>query len=74
VDVLVTTECRWCKYSVASLVDYKPLLMCLFWRRQARDTCPEFEREPGADDDFSQPDDGQTSPDHFHQSPKEGDQ
>lgn len=44
-------ECRHCKYSIASLVDYKPVLMCMFWRRAAREACKEFERAPGSDDD-----------------------
>jgi hypothetical protein len=68
-------DCRYCKHSISSLVDYKPLLMCMFWRRRAHEACPEFERTPGADDDIgeiSQPGDGSTSPDHFHQSPQEG--
>jgi hypothetical protein len=44
-------DCRYCKHSLASLVDYQPLLMCMFWRRQATKPCAEYEREPGADDD-----------------------
>lgn len=42
-------DCRACKSSIASLVDGRPLLMCLRWRRAAKEPCPEFEREPGAD-------------------------
>lgn len=68
------TDCAWCKHSISSLLDGKPQLVCLFWRRKASQPCSEYEREPGADDDKdSQPDSvSQTEPDHFHQSPKEG--
>lgn len=62
------SECRHCKHSISSLVDYKPLLMCMFWRRRAHEACPEFEREPGSDDEISQSDDGSTPSDHFQPS------
>lgn len=47
-------QCRHCKHSLSSLVDGIPILMCLLWRRVAKEQCSEFEREPGADDDVGE--------------------
>lgn len=43
-------QCQLCKHSLAQLVNYQPLLMCLLWRRKAGEVCAEYEREPGTDD------------------------
>ena len=37
----VHRQCRHCKYSLASWIRGELRLMCLFWRRVAREACPE---------------------------------
>jgi hypothetical protein len=45
-------ECRHCTHSLSQLVDGKPQLICMMWRRLAHAACSEWQREAGADDEL----------------------
>jgi hypothetical protein len=43
--------CRHCTHSLSQLLNGKPQLICMMWRRLAHEACSEWMRATGSDDD-----------------------